>query len=310
MSVGRHEPPNGRLNYADSYVQDTSSRFHDSETTRELAMIRSGDHPTSPTHRSHTWLNGQSSASGHAGPSRRLRGFGQQPIIEMSTSPTPSDVASTRSNGTDNSNTTTFFRTSNDSTQTARNDVITPDLVFAEIGHGRGTGPGPSTVLFQGPSRRMSDLNGAPNGSAHGVPSSAPSAYPALPTPPSHSFVPTSSHQTSIIPPFATGTSDFGNTWAFAHRGRATHVPSVSPAMQELHDSVQMALGGQSASFDGREVDARGRSVRRSLKNTLTAAEHYASSFLFGGRGGGGPHDGPAGPAGPASSRDGDLHGY
>ncbi|OCH92190.1 RNI-like protein [Obba rivulosa] len=329
MSLGRHEPPNGRLNYTDSYVQDTIIRSHDA-SMRELAMTRgSGDHATSPTTITHTWLNGQASSSAYAGPSRRSRGFGQQPIVETSTSPTPS----IHSNGTDNSTTTTFFRTSTDSAATAtpRNGVITPDLLFAEIGHGRGTGPGPTTVLFQGQSRLMADLGGDPNGAVHvhGVLSSAPSAYPVSPSPTAHSFTGTSSYVVSSIPPFvgprtqhtsaetqtdhvfslhdpliSANVADPHNTFAFVHRGRTAH---VSPIARELHDSVQTALAGQSRSFDDREVDPRGRSVRRSLKNTLTAAEHYASSFFFGGRGGGSPHDGGAGPA---SSRDGDLHGY
>ncbi|EMD40882.1 hypothetical protein CERSUDRAFT_111463 [Gelatoporia subvermispora B] len=320
MSLGRHEPPNGRLNYVDSYMQDTTARFNDSQppTIREFRS-------TSPSTVTHPWLNGQSTSSSHPGPSLRARGFGQQPIVELSTSPTPS----TRSNGTDNSNTTAFFRTSTDSNATVRNGVITPDLVFAEIGHGRGTGPVPTTVLFQDPSRRMTDLNSAQNGNSYNISSSAPSTFSVPSSSVPHSFAARSSH--AVIPPLmgpraqrfsadaqtnhtsshrdahvGTDAPDARNTLAYVPRGRTTYTSSMSATTRELHDSVQTAFAGQSTSFDGREVDARGRSVRRSLKNTLNAAEHYASSFLFGGRGGS-QHDGGVGPS---SSRDGDMHGY
>lgn len=51
-------------------------------------------------------INSQTTATQAAGASRRTtaRVFGQQPIIETSTSPTPSDVASNRSTGTNQSN--------------------------------------------------------------------------------------------------------------------------------------------------------------------------------------------------------------
>ena len=44
---------------------------------------------------------------------------------------------------------------------------------------------------------------------------------------------------------------------------------------------MQSVLGHRQFA-DGREVDGRGRSVKRSLRNTISAAEQYASSFFFG----------------------------
>jgi F-box and leucine-rich repeat protein GRR1 len=73
--------------------------------------------------------------------SRRVRGFGQLPVVETSVSPPPSDAASVRSSGTNQSNGGGFFRTHQEIGSSSRsNGALTPDLNFAEIGHGRGTG--------------------------------------------------------------------------------------------------------------------------------------------------------------------------
>lgn len=83
----------------------------------------------------------------------RGRGFGEHPLIEAPSSPPPpSDAGSVRSAGTAQSNGAGFFRTYHqprEPGQSARaaspggrsaDGAGTPDLVFAEIGHGRLTG--------------------------------------------------------------------------------------------------------------------------------------------------------------------------
>ena len=111
--------------------------------TRELIMTR--ERASRPVSRGSSGY--MSPTPPVAGPSsRRTRGFGHQPIVEASTSPTPSEAASNRSGGTSHSTGTAFFRNYVEAAATTRAGVITPDLVFAEIGHGRGAGftPGPN----------------------------------------------------------------------------------------------------------------------------------------------------------------------
>lgn len=130
--------------------------------TRELMMTRDrGSQPiarTSP----HGWTPAQNTSNGTivAAP-QRGRGFGHQPIIEASTSPAPSDAASNRSSGTNGSSGTAFFRNYPEAgaSSSLRQGVTTPDLIYAEIGHGRGTGPtamaGP--VMVPAPVRRPAE---------------------------------------------------------------------------------------------------------------------------------------------------------
>ncbi|KAF8663408.1 hypothetical protein AX16_000980 [Volvariella volvacea WC 439] len=60
------------------------------------------------------------------------------PIIEGLQSPSHSEEASARSAGTNQSNGAGFFRTYQDVSTTRSTGVLTPDLNYAEIGHGRG----------------------------------------------------------------------------------------------------------------------------------------------------------------------------
>jgi F-box and leucine-rich repeat protein GRR1 len=213
--------------------------------------------------------------NGHApavpAPSRRTPrsgGFGHQPIIETSISPPPSDVASSRSAGT-NSNGAGFFRTYQEAavaSSTRSNGALTPDLDFAEIGHGRGTGQRSTDVVMAGPSssglsQAVHSSSGLQNGH-HG-----------------HGRMEVLADSSNSYRPIA---------WPHIHR---ESTPSPSSSTRELHDSVQSALGhghGQ-----GRDTEVRGRSVKRSLRNTFHVAEHLASSFLFGRPSGssGAPHD-------------------
>lgn len=284
---------------------------------------------------------------------RRVRGFGQQPIVETSTSPTPSDVASNRSAGT-NSNGTGWFRNYvvEANSATLRQGVLTPDLVFAEIGHGRGAGPstapvpGPSTV-FIAPGRRSLDAipTQVPPGLTFG--NAVATFRTSVGHLPLRSEEPDEPEDTpmqivdesSPSAPSSSGSeeqgraqdaelarsnihtengfhhsssSDISNGWTSVPRDR-----SSSPTTRELQESVHSVLGGHPAYRDqhgadvnGREVDARGRSVKRSIRSTFSAAEQYASSFFFG-RSSSSGHEG-AGPGGPSgvNARDGDTHGH
>lgn len=293
---------------------------------RDLTMTRDrGSHPTSRSGGNSTtsWLNGQQSLpSGSTWHNRRPRGFGQQPIIESSgsSSPTPSDVASDHSSGTIHSSGTGFFRTyaQASASSASRNGVITPDLIFAEIGHGRGVGPGSGAVYGQG--RRGPDPLLV--GPSHSPYSSIPSG--------STSYAMTNSFRLPVVDgdirtdyphdprqilvdssnsyQHSSGHSDPRGGWSAGQYEAASRSLSSSPTTRELQESIQSALGPQSGFFDGRESEGRGRCMKRSLRSTISAAEQYASQFFFGGRGSGSDrHEGPAGHAG---GRDGDTHGY
>jgi len=80
---------------------------------------------------------------------------------------------------------------------------------------------------------------------------------------------------------------------------------SNSPQIRALQESVHQALGGGVVPPDNlsdssnNSTGGRGRSERKGWRNRLTAAEQYASSFLFGrggnGTGGSGAGAGPSG---------------
>ncbi|KAL6299719.1 hypothetical protein BKA93DRAFT_577989 [Sparassis latifolia] len=332
--------PNPILSHGPSGVVDNSDSRTPSRPSpsgavvRELAMSR--DRGNQPVPRqgvlsAPTWLSGPSSSTRVASVPRRSIGFGQQPIVETSTSPAPSDVASNRSTGTNQSHGTAFFRTYAEAPTSARHGVVTPDLVFAEIGHGRGTGPGPSTVFVQGNGRRGAETVMA--GTSYGVLSTNSAGYVISPTGSStftaalsevsatpHGFrAPVNdnegqsdhNHDTRTVLVNSSNSYQHGITpvgWSPSHHQAASRSMSSSPTTRELHESVQSAFESQPVLVESRDTDSRGRSVKRSLRNTLTAAEQYASSFFFGGRGSGGSsHEGAAGLA---NGRDGDPHGH
>jgi len=71
------------------------------------------------------------------------------PIVESPRSPPASDAASNRSGGTNRSNGAAFFRHYLDGGLPARtNGALTPDLNFAEIGHGRGAQASGSAMQY------------------------------------------------------------------------------------------------------------------------------------------------------------------
>ncbi|KAI0751581.1 hypothetical protein C8Q80DRAFT_1158114 [Daedaleopsis nitida] len=282
--------------------------------SRELVMTR--ESRRNPTPRAQpraqpanppAWLNVSSS---------RRRGFGQQPIVEQSTSPTPSDAASNRSAGTNQSTGTAFFRTYTDAPGSARNGAMTPDLVYAEIGHGRGAGPGPSTILVQNHGRREPIIE-----SSYPSASSSPTRHTmVLPLPASMGMAATEAFSTT---PRTFRVHDHAPRMEYMHeRGPVLHDASnsyyrghqqthgagfsvvreasspPSPTTRELQESVHSAFSGTSPILDG---DVRGRSVKRTLRNTFAAAETF-----FTGRSSGGSTDGAAGLPG----RDVDTHGH
>lgn len=278
--------------------------------SREMLMSRERANLPIPRNGSNVSSSGQSSSNTNmvAGPSRRPRGFGHQPLIEASTSPTPSDAASNRSGGTNHSTGTGFFRHYSEMAPTSRAGVITPDLVFAEIGHGRGAG-----VIANGSNHNS--VRRATDPVVVVPPPIHPPAYVNMQVdPPSFASSPSSrtlhGDEGDRIDDFGAVLADTSNSY-LQHSTRTdspwTHVQhesvsrslSSSPTTRELQQSVQSVLGHRQF-VDGREVDARGRSVKRSLRSTFTAAEQYASSFFFGRGQSGSAHDGPS-----TSHRDG-----
>ena len=268
-----------------------------------------------------------------AGPSRIPRGFGHQPLIESSTSPAPSDAVSNRSNGTNHSTGTAFFRHYAEANPALRQGVMTPDLIFAEIGHGRGAGPphaGPSTIVIPAPTRRTVDplviVPPSPSGSL------SVAAYTPMASAAMAATGMTSAHhvESARHPPSSSGVSrDSGGSEIFEkspiladssnsyHNGDAhtswTSIPpdsvgtpsgSYSPTAGTGHPNMHSVLAPGQGFVD----DARGRSVKRSLRNTFNVAEQYASSFFFGR--GQGPHESGSGASGSGHTKDGDVHGH
>ncbi|EIW61436.1 RNI-like protein [Trametes versicolor FP-101664 SS1] len=297
------EPPANRTQYT------PSREHHIVREPRRHPTPRA--HPRAQVASPPTWLDA-------AGPSRPRRGFGQQPLVEQSTSPTPSEAASNRSAGTNHSTGTAFFRTYTDANPAIRNGVMTPDLVFAEIGHGRGAGPGPSTILAQSPGRRepgptMENSYPAVSSSPTGRNLTAASATLSMAVfdsrhPPHHRSEPRVD-LTSGRPPVL---HDASNSYMRPHQHpdgtigfsvlRETSPRSLSPtpSTRELQESVHSALAGTNPIPEG---DGRGRSVKRTLRNTFAVAETFFSS-----RGAGG--SGADGAAGLTGSRDVDTHGH
>lgn len=207
-----------------------------------------------------------------AGPSngtqRRSRGFGHQPVIEVSNSPTPSDIGSNRSTGTTQSNGAAFFRTYHDVSSSSRNtEAMTPDYVYAEIGHGRGT------VGHSG------HVNPVPR---HAFPSPASLLG---------STVPASQGITQVMQSAGIPLDVYQEQGTPVSDPPTVTEPSVpwphreppSPATIQLSppEIYDIAPPAMAPSADPREPEARGRSVKRSLRNTINAAEHYAT-VLFG----------------------------
>ena len=202
---------------------------------------------------------------------RRIRGFGQQLLVERNDSPPPSDAASNRSAQSSNG---AFFRTYQEATRS--NGARTPDLNFAELGHGRGSGyPPPSTPGLSGLSHSRS-----PGGST-------PSTYEPV-AGPSNLSLPSMGYQLDVRNPSGYDARsnlsgpNLSSQWSFLHR--ETQSPSPASVSADVHHRTSSGSLGSSSSrppaeTTTREPEGRGRSVKRSLRSTFAFA---SSTFSFG----------------------------
>ncbi|PFH51355.1 hypothetical protein AMATHDRAFT_3024 [Amanita thiersii Skay4041] len=180
------------------------------------------------------------------------------PVVESaaSASPPASDAASNRSGRTNNSNGAGFFGAYHDTNVassvlvTRNNGALTPDLDFAEIGHGRGI----QAALLSPPSHLQGQHQPYMLSEAQGSSTS-------------HFGFPVTEMTPSIIPSPVVG--ELGQSWP--QQG----IPSQSSSSLLARESHEPNHPVQCAG------DRRGRNVKRSLRSKLNAAEQYASS-LFG----------------------------
>lgn len=207
------------------------------------------------------YTTGQGFANPSAGPAWRPRDqhhpvtsvADNLPIIERnnSASPSASDIASNRSGGTNNSNGATFFRTYQDAnvaqpTFMVRNEgALTPDLDSAEIGHGRGmqTGSHGSNMGYR--SFLHTGVQQSLTGHHH------------------HHRVSDAVHSVDQY----SSSGELGQPWP--HQESSTQGSSYSLLVRDGREGATAACN-----------DRRGRSVRKTIRNKLNAAEHYASSFF------------------------------
>ena len=270
-----------------------------------------------------------------AGPTS-LHGFGQQPLVEQMP-PTPSDTAMAgwvpnptlphpsqyHPNGHGNgnvggSNGAAFFRTYQDSHNptASRYHVMTPELNFAEIGHGRGTTHGTGITRGYGGDemgdKDTDDEDLVVVDAGNHTPLTPPSGYGSTnvvtPTPRRGYSVGDMSQNDG------SGTDERQAYFQASHRHQMERDPgrhqprlrargvdhgsgsSTSPQIRALQESVHQALGGGVVPPDNlsdssnNSTGGRGRSERRGWRNRLIAAENFASNVLFGrgGNGGGG----------------------
>lgn len=192
----------------------------------------------------------------------------------------PNSARSSQSNGVGFMNTYDPVLMQAAAAVAARNGTATPELVYAELGHGPGTtgaGPGSSSLAPR--------LDTA-------VPIDEERAYP-FPDPwRSHDRLdPVGSSRRDTTSSLSTvrpsSPSFYGVHFPRRGNGRSSS-RSPSPASlsaqsnRELEESVHSALSGLTLNDGSRwEDEGRGRRSRLSLRNTLNAAEHYATAFLF-----------------------------
>ena len=263
-----------------------------------------------------------------------VRVFGQQPLVEQRSS-TPGDIPATGwpsdstlvqypPNGHGNgsaggANGTGFFRTyqDRDNSTTPRHHVMTPELNFAEIGHGRGTNRGAGIPRRYGDETRDGDTDDeVVIDAGNHTPLTPASGYGSVnvltPTPLRGYSIGeisqsdgsgTDERQGYFQIPFRHQIErDQGRRQSRLRARGGDHGSSTSTQIRALQESVHQALGGGVVPPDnandgsGNGTGGRGRSERRGWRNRLTAAEHYASSILFGRGGGGGGGSGPGAP--------------
>ncbi len=191
------------------------------------------------------------------------------PIVESSASPSPLDTPG-RLSAAASDNGGGFFRAHNDrppATLSPRgNGALTPDLNFAEIGHGRGAQSHASTT-------RGHALNRTPRQQPSSRP--APESRPRRHT----SFEHISREMVSEATVRDNSRPSRVGDWTY----QEPVLPN--PVNRELHDYVQMAFDdrrGRRAQVEApaERSEPRSTSVRRHIKNTFHAAEHYANSLF------------------------------
>ncbi|KAI0311970.1 hypothetical protein OF83DRAFT_1067964 [Amylostereum chailletii] len=242
--------------------------------------------------------NDHSSSSNPAGP-------------RPSASPAPSDGSgSGRSAGT-------FFRTftlddnaAKADSSGGRNGTQTPDLVFAEIGHGRGVNGGSPSWWsgtqngepVAGPSTAPAATSSSPlalaqeqayrrvngNGNGHGVVDDrhqSPQMY-SIVMPRGTNGRASNTHLNHGIGSSSTTVHALNGSAGNLVNGAPRQDRGRSQGTKELHDSLapdRPSAPVASTSNGTGTTDRRGRSgVKRTLRNTLNAVEQHAASFLFG----------------------------
>lgn len=198
-----------------------------------------------------------------AGPSRRVRGNRQHltpdfPIVE-SVSPTASDVASNRSAETNHSNGAGFFRTYQDggALQARSNGTRTPDLDFAEIGHGRGA------QAQAGPAQLTRRHSRPPISAVQDSPAERRNTMHAIQSTPNLSQNPQVLVDSSNSD--RSGGSAVG--WPYREPGSPLGSPSTT---RDLQNSMQSGMNRTQP-----EGEAHGRSVKRSLRSTFNVASSF-----------------------------------
>lgn len=165
------------------------------------------------------------------------------PLVESPGSPPPSDAMSSHSGGTNQSNGAGFFRNYHERAAVASPrgpGALTPDLNYAEIGHGRGAQGGSAS--------RINNRDRVPRQPPPPIP-------PIIQQPPSTQNTPRRhSEGDNVVVGPSTFTTD--------------NIPSSPPGQPLAQGTTSRATPQQ-----------RG-SVKRKIRNTLYAAEHYASTFF------------------------------
>ncbi|KAK2466112.1 hypothetical protein APHAL10511_001754 [Amanita phalloides] len=169
------------------------------------------------------------------------------PVIEQtnSGSPSTSDIASNRSGATNHSNGVGFFRSYQDA---SRNEgTQTPDLDFAEIGHGRG-----AQAALQSGSHIHNVVH--------------------------HSHVQAGAQSSTAFPPYIiregaqsvsqhSSSGELGQSWH--HHEFMAEGTSYSLVTRDAREGTTICAS-----------DRRGRSVKKITRNKLNATEQYANSFF------------------------------
>lgn len=209
----------------------------------------------------------------------------------LSTQSNPNSARSSQSNGVGFMNSYDPVLMQAAAAVTARHGTATPELVYAELGHGPGTNePSPASMAtrletglpideertypFSDPWRTHERLDHT--GTSHHRDAIAAATVGARPSSPSFSGI------------------------RFPRRGNVRQSLSRSPSPvdptrtnRELEESVHSALSGLALNEAPRwEEEGRGRRSRLSLRNTLNAAEHYATAFFLNRNGPSNPHGG------------------